>query len=136
MDFEEELRKFARSDMPLRQMRELARWQIEIWVDNERLIGEARDVSRGGLGAIVEPNLVWQSRLVVGCKVRLVFLWVDEDSDDMDPFFARVIWVRKNENIWDIGFEFYDLDERAGMYIARYLLTRVVTRHLEDDHSS
>jgi len=136
MDFEEELRKFARSDMPLRQMRESARWQIEIWADNECLIGEARDVSRGGLGAIVEPNSVWQSRLVVGYKVRLLFLWADEDSDDIDPFSARVIWVRKNEKVWDIGFEFYDLDDRAGTYIARYLLTRVVTRHLGDDSGS
>jgi hypothetical protein len=136
MDFEEELRKFARSDMPLRQMRESARWQIEIWTGNECLIGEARDVSRGGLGAIIEPDSVWQARLVVGYKVRLLFLWADEDSGEIDPFFARVIWVRKNEKAWDIGFEFYDLDDRAEAYIARYLLTRVVTRYLDDNSSS
>ena len=133
MDFDDELRKFARSDMPLRQMRELARWQIEIWVDDACLIGEARDVSWGGLGAIVEPDSVWQTRLVEGCQVRLVFLWGDEDSENIDPFWARVIWVKKKEKVWDIGFEFYDLDEQAGAYIARYLFTRVVTRHLEDD---
>jgi hypothetical protein len=130
MDFDEELRKFARSDRPLRQMRESARWQIEIWADNECLAGEARDVSRGGLGAIVEPDLVWQTRLVVGYKVRLLFVWDNEDLDDVAPFGARIIWIRKNEKIWDIGFEFYDLDDRAETYIARYLLTRVVTRHL------
>ncbi len=45
-----------------------------------------------------------------------------------------MIWIKKHEKAWDIGFEFYDLDDRAEAHIARYLLTRVVTRYLDEDN--
>ena len=133
MDFEEELRKFARSDMPLRHSRESARWHIEIWVGDQCLLGEARDVSRGGLGAVVDPDDDWQTRLTVGNKVHLSFLWDDDQPEHMRRIPARIIWFRKVKNVWEIGFEFFDLDEDTDTQIERYLLARIVTRHLEED---
>lgn len=133
MDFEEELRKFARSDMPLRHSRESARWHIEIWVGDQCLLGEARDVSRGGLGAVVDPDDVWQTRLTVGNHVLLSFLWDEDNAEHVDRIPARIIWFRKMKTLWEIGFEFFDLDEEADRHIERYLLARIVTRHLEDD---
>jgi len=136
MDFEEELRKFARSDVPLRHTRESARWHIEIWVGDQHILGEARDVSRGGLGAVICPDDIWQMRLAIGCQVMLSLLGDEDEAEHVDRIPARVIWLREIENVWEIGFEFFDLDENADRHIERYLLARIVTRHLEEDDTT
>mgnify|MGYP004007577471 FL=1 len=133
MDFEEELRKFVRSDISMRQMRESAHWRIEIWSGDHCLTGDACDVSKGGLGAVVEPNTVGQKRLVIGLEVTLHFLLDDEEAERVDRIPARIIWLRVSGNVWEIGFEFFDLSEKAGRHIDRYLLARIVTRHLDGD---
>ncbi|MFT5368571.1 MAG: hypothetical protein ACI8V2_003537 [Candidatus Latescibacterota bacterium] len=136
MDFEEELRKFARSDMPLRQMRESVHWPIELWIGDACLSGEVQDVSRGGIGAVVYPDSIWQKRLVIGCELLLSFLWDEADAEHIGRVSARVTWLRKHEDKWDVGLNFFDLNDDANLYIERYLLARIVTRHLDDDGKS
>lgn len=135
MDFDDELRKFARSGMPLRQMRESASWQIEIWVGNDCLQGDARDLSRGGLGALVKLDAKWQDNLTMGKNVLLSLLWQGKDIEPLQRIPAHVIWVKKNDEDWQIGFRFDALDEVADLHIERYLLASVVTRHLTDDET-
>lgn len=133
MNFEEELRKFARADISMRQMRESAHWRIEIWSGDHCLTGEARDVSKGGLGAVVTPDLFWQKHLMIGLEVSLFLPFDDQEAEQVDRISARIIWLRTRDLAWEIGFEFFDLCEQAGQHIDRYLLARIVTRHLEDE---
>lgn len=135
MDFEEELRKFVRSDMPLRQMRESAQWQIEIWMGSNCLLSEARDVSRGGLGVVATPDVAWQELLIVGAQVLLGFVWDDKNADSRARISARIIWVNRMGQRWSIGFEFFNLDHEADLLIERYLVARIVSRHLDDDNA-
>jgi len=135
MDFEEELRKFVRSDMPLRQMRESAQWQIEIWMGTQCLLSEARDVSRGGIGVVAKPDVGWQEQLKVGAQVLLGFVWEDEEAAHHDTrIAAQIIWVKRADDIWSVGFEFFNLDQEAELLIERYMVARIVSRHLDDEN--
>jgi c-di-GMP-binding flagellar brake protein YcgR len=136
MEFEEELRKFARSDIPLRHTRESVQWKIEIRVDGQFILGEAKDVSRGGLGAFVFPGPEWQNRFVNGLEVALKFLWEDAEDKGLHYIPARVIWIRNGDNGWEIGFEFYDLDKSAERHIANYMMARIVSRTIEDQRGT
>ena len=60
MDFEKELRNFARSDLPLRQMREDAHFAVRIVMEEKSFDGRLSDLSRGGVGALIsgeEPEI-------------------------------------------------------------------------------
>jgi len=120
----------------LRQTRESTHWQVEIWVGEACLVGDVRDVSLGGVGTVLCLDSVWESHLVYGSEVYLCFLWDDQKTDGVSKVFARVTWLGKSGDKWDVGFEFSDLDDATHQYIDRYLLARTVARNLKDDRST
>lgn len=131
MDFEKELRNFARSDLPLRQMREDAHLEVRIVTDTDAFDGRLCDLSRGGVGAAVIGGK--PENFVIDRAVVLHVCWPDEKENANSEIPVRVAWVKVEEDEVLVGFAFDTLSEELEIQIDRFLLNRIILRNLESD---
>lgn len=130
MDFDRELKNFAHSDVPLRQLREEAHWALDVRIGHLRLCADARDLSRGGIGASLPAVMVGD--LMTGQEVVLSIVW-PEDMGGVSDVPARVAWVKKNNGVVLVGFAFYGISEADAACIDRYLFSKIIQRHIAAD---
>jgi len=137
MDFENELRNFGRSQMPYRQTRENVELSLSIAGEDGSisLSGVARNLSSGGVAVLIEVKTMSFAK---SQKVDVELKWprdFSEGSDsDSDSLVGQVMWLESGEeNQWIVGCRFLDLSETVAQRIARYLMSNIIKRNIQEE---
>ncbi len=143
-DLEKALQEFASSDQQLRQMRENVDLELTIRIpeeaDGRTCPASAKNLSKGGVGAIVSPDDAdFLDRLEVGSEVILELRWPREEAqpeeEETDPLTlkAKVAWLNPGEEPRFVGCEFTALPEEVAGRVERHIMSQIIRRNIDEE---